>query len=136
MTTPKRYEYDKAAAALLSTSLKGLPDKWVVCRDMRHAWAVEQDFYVIPQSQVGKKLKHIARVLVCMRCTTYRHETYVQTRTGLEKTGQTYEYPAGYQIPGVPRGVKPSHIVQQEMFRRSMEKVANAAAGESDRAER
>lgn len=136
MTEPRRYEYDKEAAALLAKNLKDLPDKWVVCRDVRHAWAVENDFHVIPQVTEGRKLKHIARDLVCMRCTTIRHETYIQSKTGLEKVGQSYSYPEGYQIPGVPRGVKPSHIVQAEQFRRAMQKVAHAAAGDRDTAER
>lgn len=119
------------AAKELAEALKVLPDNWVVCRDVRHAWSVLNDFHVVGTAA------DIQRELVCMRCETVRYETYLRQRNGtLEKTGQSYQYPGGYQIPGVPRGVKPSSIVQQEQYRRAMERVAGAARGEKDVAER
>ncbi len=136
MTTPKKYD-DQAVAKVLGNALKALPDKWVACRDMRHAWATENDFHVVPQSTVGGRSMHVGRDLVCMRCETRRHEVYLSVKGGrLEKVGQSYEYPEGYQIAGVPRGVKPQQIVQAEMYRRAMEKVARAAKGERETAER
>lgn len=137
--TARRYENDKKAAANLATSLKTLPDQFIVCRDVRHAWAVLTDYHVTPsQHEGGRKVMLILRVLVCMRCDTQRHEFYAMGRgyDGLEKTHQHYVYPEAYQIPGVPRGVKPSNIIQQESYRRAMEKVAHALPGEREHSER
>lgn len=126
---------DARAAKALSEGLQRLPDNWIMCRDMRHAWSVEENFHVEPSQSVGRKLQAVRRVLVCMRCETRRVEHYLAGRYGLDKDSQHYIYPADYQLPGVPRGVKPASIVQQEQYRRVMEAAANAAAGETDRAE-
>lgn len=140
MTEPKRYEYDKQAAKALAGALTTLPDQYVACRDLRHAWLkVINDFHVVSsQSAKGgaKAAAIIYRDVQCIRCETIRHEQYSMTKYGLEKTHQTYEYVEGYQIPGVPRGVKPSTIIQQEQYRRAMERVAKAAKGERETAER
>lgn len=124
------------AAKDLSSGLKKLPDNFVMCRDVRHAWMVESDFHVEPSQVEGRKIQSLKRVLICGRCETRRHERYISAKYGLDKIGQWYENPEGYQIPGVPRGVKPSHIVQQEMYRRALEKAAHAARGERSAAER
>lgn len=133
----KRYETDQDAVSALKKGLKALPEKWVMCRDMRHAWAVLNDFHVPASSGVAKGLLQIQRELVCMRCETVRYESYERTRDGrLDKVSQGYTYPDGYQIPGVPRGVKPQQIIQAEQYRRSMERVAGAARGQTEKAER
>lgn len=133
-----KYATDTAARKTLENALMILPDQYIACRDVRHAWSTENDFHVHKQVQEkGRRTMHIARDLVCMRCGTLRHEVYIATRDrGLEKTSQTYEYPELYAIPGVPRGVKPSAIIQQEAYRRAMEKVAKAARSDRERADR
>ena len=136
--TERRYATDKDAVKTLQAGLKKLPEKWVMCRDMRHAWAVLNDFHV-PASTPGQKAVtlQIQRELVCMRCETVRYESYERTRDGrLDKVAQGYGYPEGYQIPGVPRGVKPQQIIQAEQYRRAMEKAAGAARGQRETAER
>ena len=130
MAAASKYSEGTAAAKRLADRLKEAPDAWVACRDMMHAWATLNDFHV--SGRHGKVLE-IRRDLVCMRCETVRHEDYDATKAGLEKVRQSYTYPRGYQFPGVPRGVKPKAIVQQEQYRRAMERVAKAAAGERDR---
>ena len=133
----KNVYQNTAAAKDLASALTLLPDRWVVCRDVRHAWSVMNDFYITPMATSrGSKITRIDRDLVCMRCETVRHEIYHHSRSGMEKVSQGYEYPEGYQIPGVPRGMKPSAIVQQEQYRRAMERVANAAPGETEKAEK
>lgn len=127
-----KYSENSAAAARLADRLKEVPDSWVTCRDMMHAWIPLNDFHV--SGKHGRVLE-IRRDLVCMRCETVRHEDFDVTKAGLEKVRQTYTYPLGYQIPGVPRGVKPKAIVQQEQYRRAMERVANAARGERETSE-
>lgn len=137
MATPvKRYTADAKAAKTLATGLTKLPDNWMACRDMRHAWSVEEEFHVEPSQVIGRKIQSIRRILVCMRCETRRIENYVAGRYGLDKVGQHYVYPNDYQIPGVPRGVKPQSIIQQEQYRRAMAKVAKAQPGQTERAER
>lgn len=127
MPTTKRYAKDQRAADALANALMDLPDDWVICRDMRHAWSVIDDFHVTERN--GRHVRTIARTLGCMRCMTLRLETYVHNGYGLDKTSQHYKYPEGYQIKGVPRGVKPQAIIQEEQFRRSMERIASQAKG-------
>lgn len=136
MPTPKRYSTDQAAARDLAKGLTKLPDNWVMCRDMRHAWSIEHDFFVEPSQVVGRKIESIRRELVCMRCGTMRIERYTKGKYGLDKVGQHYQYPDHYQIPGVPRGVKPQSIIQQEQYRRAMEKAANATVNDREASER
>lgn len=124
MAAKKKYSEDEKLAANLAEALQELPDNWIMCRDMRHAWTVEQDFHVV---KVQKKASEIKRVLTCMRCSTERIETYHATDWGLEKLRQHYSYPDHYQIHGVPRGVKPSFIIQGEQYRRAMAKLTDAA---------
>lgn len=122
----RRYDEDEQAAADLASALTQLPDNWVMCRDMRHAWDVNVDFHVT-ESQ-GSRIREIRRQLVCMRCETVRNEVYHHTRWGLEKVSQSYGYPDDYQIHGVPRGVKPSWLIQEEQYRRTMDRLADQAA--------
>lgn len=119
---------DKKKANALAKALERLPDEWVACRDVRHSWERHVDFHVSrgPQNQ-----DVIHREMICTRCLTVRKETYHHTRMGLDKVRQSYAYPDEYQLSGMPRGVKPSSIIHQEQFRRSMERVAAEARGQS-----
>lgn len=123
-TSKKAYSDQKKAAAL-ANALMDLPDEWVMCRDMRHAWSVLNDFHVTAGK--GKVISEIKRELTCVRCKTDRVETYHHTSFGLEKVHQHYRYPEHYQMKGVPRGVKPQALVQDEQYRRAMEKIAKGA---------
>lgn len=123
---PKKYTEDEQLAQHLADALQELPDNWIMCRDMRHAWEVDQDFHVTKAK--GGKATEIKRTLACLRCGTGRVETYHSTKWGLEKVAQHYTYPDNYQIKGVPRGVKPSFIVQGEQYRRAMEKITHGAS--------
>ena len=53
--------------------LQEIPETWVMCRDMMHAWSVLNDFHVVGREG---KVVFIRRELVCMRCETVRHEDY------------------------------------------------------------
>lgn len=131
MPRTRRYARDQRAADALATALTGLPDDWVMCRDMRHAWTVVNDFHVTDRR--GKRIMMIARELGCMRCATLRKENYVHNGYGLDKVSQHYVYPDGYQMKGVPRGVKPQAIIQEEQFRRTMERLADSAKDSDER---
>lgn len=128
----------KTLSPQYAKALGKLPEKWLACRDMRHAWAILNNFHVPESQQEGgrKKVVIIFRDLVCMRCETVRHEEYHPLKSGfLDKVYQAYVYPEGYQIPGVPRGANPQSVVQAEQYRRAMQEVAGAAAGETERGE-
>jgi hypothetical protein len=122
---------------VLEEGLRRLEDNQLACRDMRHAWAVEEDYHAEPQQTAGRKVVAIKRVLVCMRgCETRRVEHYVAARYGLDKISQHYTYLNNYTIPGVPRGVKPSVVIQQESYRRAMERIAGTTPREREAADR
>lgn len=129
----KRYE-DRKSAHQLATALRDVPDNQLTCRGLRHAWAVDEDFHVyhVEQEGRGRQTMHIARKLGCMRgCGCSVLEVYIQTRYGrIERIERITMYPPGYLIAGVPRGVKPQSIVQQEAYRRSMESTAKAHRGD------
>lgn len=115
-------ETEVQARERLAMVLQDLPDRFVMCRDMRHAWVVEKDFHV--SLGHARAIQEITRVLVCMRCTTQRVEAYVPSLNwGLEKVYMHYVYPIGYMIHGVPWGSRPSYLVQAEQYRRTMMKV-------------
>lgn len=118
----------KRATRTMTLGLERLPDKFLICRDVLHAWAVEADFHVETDYVEGGKSKAIplVRVLVCMRCETKRKDHYLMGRYGLEKLGKTYDYPTGYQIPGTTREVAKGKLVLQEQFRRSSERAQEA----------
>lgn len=123
----RKYVDNEQAANQLAEALTHLPDPWIICRDMRHAWNVLVDFHVTQGK--GRNWTELRRILSCGRCETERIEVYHHGRYGLDKVGQHYKYPEHYQIKGVPRGVKPQSIVQEEQFRRAMERIASSAKG-------
>lgn len=130
---------NKTIDPTIKKKVQNLSDQFLDCRDpgLRHAWMRENDFHTIPLEQAGKKLAALGREEVCMRCGTVKRERFVVLPGGvLEKISQSYEYPEGYLMPGIPRGVTPSVVVYQEQYRRAMEAAANAKRGERDRAER
>lgn len=128
----KKYESDEQLAGALAAKVQELPENWLMCRDVRHSWDVTEDFHVTKSK--GTKVQEIRRTLTCLRCGTLRLEVHHITSWGLEKVSQGYKYPHDengmpYQLHGVPRGVKPSFIIQGEQYRRVMEKLAHAQKG-------
>ena len=123
-TAPTKAE--RAELQVLEGLLEELPDEFLACRDMRHAWTVHADFYVA-ENEIGYRGVVIARELVCLRCSTGRHELYVQRKWGLDKIRNSYVYTSGYQLSGVPRGVKRSQAINDVQYRKAMLKVAALA---------
>lgn len=120
----KAYD-DEQVSGQLAEALTHLPDEWVVCRDMRHAWRIQIDFHVTDGTR--RFMREVRRTLVCTRCETQRMEVYHVVEGGvLDKVSQNYAYPDDYQMKGVPRGVKPASIVQTEQFRRAMERAVES----------
>lgn len=116
-------------------ALTVLPENWVMCRDVRHAWSVLNDFHVTPVE--GSKSVHFGRDLLCERCGTQRKEIYLMRRaTGLDKVAQDYVYPEGYQMTGLERPEERTAILQFEQYRRAMARSADAEPGQSDAPEK
>jgi hypothetical protein len=120
--------------------MKALPENYLDCRDpgIRHAWMVDNNFHQVPQVKATSSgsLKMLSRIESCGRCGCVKIEFFSVTSGGIEKVSQKYEYPEGYLMPGVPRGVKQSTVVWQENYRRAMQKVARAARGQRETADR
>lgn len=120
--------------AAITKRIKGMTDTFLDCRDpgLRHAWVRENDFHVLEVSQesTGRKrgLIFLGRTEVCGRCDTRKEERFIVGKSGVEKTGQSYIYPEGYLMPGIPRGVKPSTVIYQEQYRRATKRVAQELA--------
>lgn len=136
-TKAKVKELDvKAGEKLLKAGLKELPDEFFVCRDIRHKWDITQDYHEVPYSHAGRKLQALRRVLTCGRCGGTRVQHFLNGRYGLTKLSDVASRPPGYSIHGVPRGVKHTSIIQQESYRRAMERATGAPRGARATAER
>lgn len=127
---------DAKARTAFKSAIEKLPDAYLRCRDLKHAWKVDHDFHVEPSVTEGAKVVLLRRVLKCRDCATLRVEHFIQGRYGLDKTGTYYVHPEDYHAPGVPRGVRISTIVQQESYRRALEKATGAKKGQRATAER
>lgn len=136
MAAPQKSATDKVAARGFAKRLQALPDAYLECRDMRHAWYISHDFHVAPDTIEGGRVVLLDRVLSCERCPGKRTQHFKQGRYGLEKLGETRYSPSSYRIPGVPPGVRTQIIVQQESYRRSLEKAVGAKKGQRATAER
>lgn len=139
MPAPRKAKQTRADASAVKDfrdGLKKLPDAYIECRDMRHSWYVSHDFHVAPDSTEGGRVVLLDRVLSCTRCPKTRTQHFKQGRYGLEKLGETTWSPKDYRIPGIPRGVKTQIIVQQEAYRRAIEKATGAKKGQRATAER
>ena len=71
------------------------------CRDLRHAWAREDD--EVKESGRGV-VNEFSRVLVCMRCGTTRKDDFIVIRRDRQnyvaRLGARYVYPKGYAVRG------------------------------------
>ena len=111
--------------------VKNLPANFLDCRDpgLRHKWDKTADFHVIKMATTGKKIEALGRTETCERCGSVKQERFIVGQNGIEKVGHSYDYPEGYLLPGIPRGVMPSTVIYQENYRRANEAAALQAAG-------
>lgn len=122
----------------ISKRLVDLPSNFLDCRDPStgHTWRKIENFHVVPASteRGGARSTHVARKFQCDVCATVKIERYIVVRRlgseRLERIALVMEYPEGYLLPGVPRGVKPAEIVRAEQYRRALETAVGTAAGE------
>lgn len=120
------------AQKVIARGLKKLPDNFLDCRDLTHNWDKVQDYR--PQQQTmegGSRISPLLyRLLECNRCGATRTDV-IYKRTG-ERLSVSMKYPEGYQMPGVPRGVKRSTILRQESVRRANMAAAKAEPGDRE----
>lgn len=117
-----------------------LSDDFLDCRDpgFGHDWARLNDFHTVDtHMEHGSLVTDILREFVCKRCTGVKTEHFYMTKSqGLFKYRNSYAYPEGYLLPGIPRGVTPAKIVHQEQYNRAMRRIAGASASDRETAER
>ena len=82
-----------AAVEKARQSIDDIPDEFLLCRDLGHAWAPHD-------VKISRKFGEIHRILQCRSCPTQR--TQILDMDGYAKRSR-YEYPEGYVLRGVGR---------------------------------
>lgn len=113
---------DSRYKKILREAMTSVPDDFLVCRDLKHAWEVTEDFHEVTDNRDTHAF--IGREVSCIRCDTVRSERYQLTKDGLVRSGTSYLYPEGYKLEDLPRGIKPVSIVREELWRRVVERAA------------
>ena len=96
----------KGASNDVLWQLKGLPQAYLDCRDLGHAYG--HPVTLKDPASTGSKLL-VERVVPCTRCPVTRTEHYqVRTYRGQQYLvavkRPTVKYPSGYRISGMPQG--------------------------------
>ena len=112
-------DYDK----LLLERLDSLPQEYILCRDLRHIWKVDQDLHL--DGQISGR-QRVERSLTCARCGTIKTEHYVlqTSMTGIQRltsVGYHYNYPPEYAIPEMARADAPREILRAVRFNKGAE---------------
>ena len=94
-----------------SNPLRKLPDAYLACRDLRHAW---EELGYFRERGSGRGGGPIIRKLRCLRCGTLRRDTLSNSYT--EKTTHYYGHPEGYRIEGMGRAAMDE--VRKEVVKR------------------
>jgi len=106
------------AERMVAGALHQLPEEFLACRDLRHAWKVQDNFHESDNGMTTRTLK-------CVSCETVRTDVYSVLKTPgmvprMEKVSTSYAYPKGYQMrqaPG-PRIFAVSQLVRYETLLR------------------
>lgn len=97
-----------------------LDDNWLMCRDLRHAYAVEVPYHAVVIEGGQRGARYSERTLACMRCNTKRIELVRIHSTWIERLDVWYERPKGYDIKGARREAHVLGMVRLEQLRRAM----------------
>jgi len=84
----------KRNARKFATSVRDIPDTYLICRDLGHAWDYKTDS-VLYDAQ-GKRAIEVTRTVKCLRCKMdrvdhYELPSFIRTRT-------KYSYPDHYLL--------------------------------------
>jgi len=78
--------------------MRDLPDEFLACRDLRHAW---EELGYFRERGSGRGGGPIIRKLRCLRCGTLRLD--ILSNSFAEKTTHYYGHPEGYRLEGMGR---------------------------------
>lgn len=94
-------------------ALAGVPDAYLECRSMKHAWQQDTLFTLVDTGREtsrrarGGERVFAERNLTCLRCGMERSDAYRVTKIGrytaLKKLTSTYTPPEGYYVKGAGR---------------------------------
>lgn len=115
--TPKEARERKAAVQHFSKRLHDMPNAFIQCRDMRHAWEVVRSYHLDTTAE-GKKPQYVSRQLECNRCGCVRTDV-LNVRT-FDKVATSYDYPEGYTILGNKVGRGTANLVRRAVYERNL----------------
>ena len=122
MARPSR-AYKQAVAAL-----RGMPQAYLVCRDLKHAWDYEVSFYKTAfkgRTEKGRRFAIFARrELKCIRCDARRNEVFAINKREIAKVSSHYNYPEGYLLHGVAELKDIIGLVRLEQIQRELGNIA------------
>lgn len=102
----------------IEAQVQALPDNYLACRDMRHAYAVDVPFYLVPVEGGQRNAKYAERILGCMRCGYQRTQLFRVFKDRLEQISESPHYPPGYLLRGKKKGIDILGIARREQIRR------------------
>jgi hypothetical protein len=95
-----------------------MPNAFIECRDMRHAWKVVQSYRYIDDGETTRTPKYVSRKLECNRCGCVRTDV-LNVRT-FDKVATSYDYPEGYTILGNKVGRGTANLVRRAVYERDL----------------
>lgn len=118
MQTTRRKPRSKARAE--QDQLAELKDSYILCRDLRHAFATDLPWLKVSVEGGVRGALYMERTLGCMRCSTTRTELARVHRSWVEIVRVSYHYPEDYSLRGVQaKGLQAR--IRREEIRRVME---------------
>lgn len=97
-------------------------DSYLQCKDIRHSWQIDSPYHRTPEGWV-------IRVLSCTRCGTVRTDTFAVTGGNrLARVSNSYRYPAGFSIRGLPKAENLSEVTRHESYLRAMQQLNRESA--------
>lgn len=118
-----RRRVDRPEPVPVVDQVHAMAENWLMCRDMRHAWATETPYYRIEVEGGVRGALYVERAIACMRCDSRRIEIYRVHEHTLERLASRYAYPKGYQVRGIKKGERVQDMVRYENYRRAIETV-------------
>lgn len=118
-----------------ATRLDSLPDNYLACREMQHAWVITQDYTRVDTRRDDShrprrgNTDYIERQLTCDSCGMVRIDTFllatVYGRTVLRKIQSAYVQPDGYAIRGVGSPMGAGEFVRGMAYDRLLRQSEN-----------
>ena len=108
----------------LFDQIRGMPDEFLLCRDLRHHWSVPKGFFQVKVEGGVRGALYVEREVACDSCDLKRMELFRVHARWMEKLGRPrYTYPKGYQLRGSQKGEHVTGMIQLELYMREMARV-------------